>query len=64
MCANFFSILYIYLFSFRDRFPYIYPVLYIMTQQRIRIIVGDAGFELVTSSQKSGALPLSHHISK
>ena len=31
-----------------------------MILQRIRIIVGEAGFE----PEKSGALPMSHHISK
>ena len=34
-----------------------------MILQRIRIIDGDAGVEPGTSAQKSGALPMSHHIS-
>ena len=35
-----------------------------MILQRIRIIVGDAGFEPGTSHLKPGALPMSDHISQ
>ena len=45
----------------------LYPeIFYLITMilQRIRIIVGDAGFESRDlCNQKSGPLPMSHHIS-
>ena len=46
-------------------FPLLFPAIflhyYTMILQRIGIIVGDAGFEPL--ARKSGALPMSHHIS-
>ena len=62
----FFLLLFLDLFTSGEGFP-LYPEFflhyYTMILQRIRIVVGDAGFEPGPLPQKSGALPMSHYIS-